>query len=72
MDNEINFDNPMYGSVINSNIMEFEETQCVDTFANYEAISTSDVDSEGYLKVSKRRLSFTESECDDIYDEIKN
>ena len=34
--------------------------------------SFSEVDDEGYLRVSKGRLSFDESEDDRIYEEIKS
>ena len=42
--------------------------------ANYvlRTSSFSEVDYEGYLQVSKGRLSFDESEDDRIYEEIKS
>ena len=74
-----NFDNPVYGSVVmaNSDTKGLKDIEGAETFANYHVImqknvnGVSEVDSEGYLKISKSRLSFTESENDYIYDEIK-
>ena len=68
-----NFDNPLYDSVVvNSDAVE---SCCSEQDANYEEIKEnvddeSDADSEGYLKVSKGRLSLDGSD-DEIYDKIR-
>ena len=66
------FDNPMYGSVAPKKDCSFESNST--TFGGYvlRTSSFSEVDDEGYLQVSKGRLSFGESEDDRIYEEIKS
>ena len=66
------FDNPMYGSVGLKKDYNFENDST--TFGNYVLRTNSfgEVDDEGYLKVSKGRLTFDESEDDHIYEKIKS
>lgn len=66
------FNNPMYGSVAPKKDYSFESNST--TLGGYvlQTSSVSEVDDEGYLQVSKGRLSFDESEDDRIYEEIKS
>ena len=61
----------MYGSVVAKSDCEFRADG--QAYGNYvlRTSSISEVDSEGYLAVSKSRLSIDESEEDRIYEEIK-
>ena len=65
------FDNPMYGSV--GPKKDYNLKNHGITLGNYvlRTNSFSEVDDEGYLEVSKGKLSFDESEDDRIYEEIK-
>ena len=62
----------MYGSVAPKKDYSFENDST--TFGSYalRTSSVSEVDDEGYLRVSKGRLTFDESEDDCIYEEIKS
>ena len=66
------FDNPMYGSVGPKKDYNFENESTA--FGNYvlRTNSFSEIDDEGYLKVSNGRLTFDESEDDHIYEKIKS
>ena len=66
------FDNPMYRSVAPKKDYSFENDSTTCGSYVLRTSSFSEVDDKGYLKVSKARLSFDESEDDHIYEEIKS